>query len=180
MTYQEWNRIIDFVRERCKKEREKGYMIHSSQYSEGSRKGIRFILNDAEGAMFAEQYTGLTYFSDYKAMEDRVCACIDKLKATADEKKNVAVPCYKKERVDMVRAMEMIARAVNDELVFEYWLVFGVADGDIDETTTDDELEYYVEDETFAEIMDTFLNLMVRAKKSGGLYFNGIVSKEVQ
>jgi hypothetical protein len=82
-----------------------------------------------------------------------------------------------RERTKIVRAMETLARAVNDEDVFEYWLILGVADGDIDETTTDEELEYYIENETFAELMETFLNLMSKAKKSGGLYVDGVVSK---
>ena len=83
-----------------------------------------------------------------------------------------------KERYEMVRAMETIARAVNDEDVFEGWLMCGVADGDIDETTTDEELEYYIDDKHFAELMDTFLRVMSRAKRSGGLYCDGIVSRE--
>lgn len=81
------------------------------------------------------------------------------------------------ERVEMVRAMELIARAVNDESVFMLWLTCGVADGDITATTTDDELEYYIEDERFADLMDTFLDLMNRAYQSGGLYADGIISK---
>ena len=81
-------------------------------------------------------------------------------------------------RTEVVRAMETLARCVNDEEVFEGWLICGVADGDIDETTTDEELEYYIEDETFAELMETFLRVMARAKKSGGLYVDGVVSKE--
>ena len=80
-------------------------------------------------------------------------------------------------RIEVVRAMETLARAVNDEVVFERWLICGVADGDIDKTTTDEELEYYIEDERFAELMQTFLNVMARAKKSGGLYVDGVVSK---
>ncbi len=80
-------------------------------------------------------------------------------------------------RTEVVRAMETLARCVNDENVFEHWLVLGVADGDINETTTDEELEYYIEDETLAELMDTFLNLMSRAKRCGGLYVDGVVSK---
>lgn len=80
-------------------------------------------------------------------------------------------------RTEVVRAMETLARCVNDEEVFEGWLICGVADGDIDETTTDEELEYYIEDGTFAELMETFLRVMARAKKSGGLYVDGVVSK---
>lgn len=84
----------------------------------------------------------------------------------------------KKLRTDVVRAMETLARSVNDEMVFEGWLMCGVADGDINATTEDEELEYYIEDETFAELMGTFLRVMARAKKSGGLYVDGVVSKD--
>lgn len=80
-------------------------------------------------------------------------------------------------RIKVVRAMETLARAVNDEYVFEEWLMCGVADGDIDETTEDEELEYYIDDATFAELMGTFLSVMVSANKSGGLYVDGVVSK---
>lgn len=83
----------------------------------------------------------------------------------------------KKLRTEVVRAMETLARCINDEEVFEGWLICGVADGDIDETTTDEELEFYIEDNTFAELMETFLRVMARAKKSGGLYVDGVVSK---
>lgn len=82
-----------------------------------------------------------------------------------------------KARTKVVRAMETLARAVNDEMVFEEWLMCGVADGDIDATTEDEELEYYIDDETFAELMGTFLNVMKNAYKSGGLYVDGVVSK---
>lgn len=89
------------------------------------------------------------------------------------------------ERVKMVKAMELIARNINDEEIFcNRWLVAGVADGDIDygDMSADDaaveEMEYYIEDEAFADLMDTFLRCMASAKKSGGLYCDGVVSKE--
>lgn len=85
-----------------------------------------------------------------------------------------------KTRVNVVRAMETIARCTNDESAFDLWLSMGVADGDIDENSTDEELEYYCDDETFADLMDTFLKLMARAKKSGGLYCDGITSEEAE
>lgn len=84
----------------------------------------------------------------------------------------------KSDRIKTVRAMEHIARQINDEDVFVRWLLVGVADGDIDGTEKDEDLEFYIEDDTFAELMDTFLRVMVRAYKSGGLYCDGIVSKE--
>ena len=83
----------------------------------------------------------------------------------------------KKERVAMVRAMEFIARQINDEEIFESWLTYGVADGDIDETTTDEEIEYYTDNETFGDLMGLFLRLMVRAEERGGLYCDRILSE---
>ena len=80
-------------------------------------------------------------------------------------------------RTKLVRAMETIARCVNDEDVFYRWLLCGVADGDIDNDTTDEDLEYYCEDKTFADLMERFLDLMTAAKRSGGLYEDRIVSK---
>lgn len=85
----------------------------------------------------------------------------------------------KLDRVKMVSAMEYIARQVNDEEVFEGWLVCGVADGDIPygQIGDEDDLEYYLEDDNFADLMACFLRVMTRAKKSGGLYCDGVVSK---
>ena len=80
-------------------------------------------------------------------------------------------------RAKVVRAMETIARCVNDEEVFYPWLLCGIADGDIDDDTTDEDLEYYCEDKTFADLMERFLDLMTAAKRSGGLYEDKIVSK---
>lgn len=83
----------------------------------------------------------------------------------------------KAERIQAVRAMDFLARAVNDEYDILLWLEEGVADGDIDENTTDEELLDYVEDDqTFAELMRTFLRTMYTAKKDGGLYIDGVVS----
>ena len=74
--------------------------------------------------------------------------------------------------------MEYIARQVNDEDVFEYWLTMGVADGDIKygDLSTDDIDDYYIDDKNFKEMMTTFLILMNKAYKSGGLYCGDVVS----
>lgn len=62
--------------------------------------------------------------------------------------------------------------------------VLGVADGDIEYGDLSvgpddaDELEYYMEDEPFADLMDTFLRCMAHARRDGGLYCDGVVSKE--
>lgn len=93
------------------------------------------------------------------------------------------------DRIKMVKAMEYIARKVNDETVFEYWRINGVADGDIEkgDLSVHDELsaefqseyadlEYYVQGDEFATLMRDFLHLMKRAQRSGGLYCDGILS----
>ena len=83
-------------------------------------------------------------------------------------------------RKKMVAAMEFIARQINDEDVFEDWLVNGVADGDIKYGSLDPEEvdDYYIEDDNFRDLMDLFLGLMRGAKRSGGLYCDEIVTKE--
>ena len=84
----------------------------------------------------------------------------------------------KKERITAVRAMEFLVRSVNNEELLEPWLIEGVADGDIDENTPDEELEDYVaDDKYFSELMDLFLRIMNAARKDGGLYIDGVVSE---
>lgn len=90
------------------------------------------------------------------------------------------------DRIKMVKAMEFVARQVNDEGVFESWLIGGVADGDIkygdlevrDEDRED--LAVYIEDESFADLMHTFLYVMKNASRSGGLCCDRVVDKEEQ
>ena len=84
------------------------------------------------------------------------------------------------ERAKMVLAMEYIARQVNDEEVMEEWLMYGVADGDVsygDLSRIETVWDYIEDDESFAELMGTFLSVMSGAKKSGGLYCGNAVSK---
>ena len=87
----------------------------------------------------------------------------------------------KNERIKMIKAMEYIARQINDEDVFAGWLVSGVADGDIDYADLSEEddgtVSYYTDDERFAELMQTFLWCMKEAYKDGGLYCGNVVSK---
>lgn len=87
------------------------------------------------------------------------------------------------ERIKIVKAMELLARQINDESVFMSWLISAVADGDIEYGDLDvssedvENLDYYIEDDAnFADILDTFLDCMARARKSGGLYADGVVS----
>lgn len=80
-------------------------------------------------------------------------------------------------RAKVVRAMETLARCINDEDIFDSWLMLGVADGDINGNEDDEDLDYYCSDDNFAELMGLFLRLMKRAAKSGGLYEDEVVSK---
>lgn len=79
-------------------------------------------------------------------------------------------------RIEMVKAMETIARAINDEEVFEYWLVNGLPDG-----TEPEDYEDYTDDENFADLMFEFAELMKRAcsdeDNRGTFYVNGVVSE---
>ena len=86
-------------------------------------------------------------------------------------------------RIKMVKAMEFIARQLNDEYIYESWAIFGVGDGDIDyadlscdEEAESEDFKYYIKDKEFSDLMELFVHLMARAKKSGGLYCDGIVS----
>ena len=83
-------------------------------------------------------------------------------------------------RKKMVLAMEFIARCVNDEDVFEPWLTIGVADGDISRESLDtaEVDDYYVDDDNFRDLMDGFLRMMALAKEYGGLYCDGIMTRE--
>ena len=90
------------------------------------------------------------------------------------------------ERIQMVKAMEFIARSVNNEdLFYDIWLVDGVADGDIErgdltvrasDMEHDGNMEYYTDNENFASLMSLFLDLMHEARKDGGLYCDDTVS----
>lgn len=92
-------------------------------------------------------------------------------------------------RANFVRAMEMIVRSLNDEGMINGWLMCGVADGDINGKETDEELEYYCDDENFADLMACFCRTMRRAlndhefdeedlsKGNEILYFDDVVSK---
>ena len=83
------------------------------------------------------------------------------------------------ERAKVVKAMETMARCINNENIFEFWLWGGVADGDITEDTTLEDIidEGYTKDETFKDLLDLFMKLMYKASKDGGLYCNYISSK---
>lgn len=91
------------------------------------------------------------------------------------------------ERIKMVKAMEYIARNLNDEDGISLWLMYGVADGDIeygDLSVKDEDFDeygfgYFIEDKHFAELMGIFLIMMNRAFKPGGLCCDGVVSSDI-
>ena len=84
------------------------------------------------------------------------------------------------ERIKAVKAMEFLARQINDEEVFDGWLTNGVADGDIEygdlivREGDAEALEYYIRDDDFRDLMKTFLRRMTAAYRSGGLYCGNI------
>ena len=81
-------------------------------------------------------------------------------------------------RKKAVLAMEFLARAINDEEVFEGWLMGGVADEDIPNGCWDVELvdDMYVEDNIFRDLMRCFMRRMCGAYKSGGITVDGVNS----
>lgn len=94
----------------------------------------------------------------------------------------------KKERAEMLVAMDLIARSINDEdITINRWLVGGVADGDIDyDGLCDHESnvtnlmgdDWYMDDKHFADIIDCFMHCVSLARADGGLYCNGVVAGE--
>lgn len=153
------------------------------EYADG-RKGIceNVLRGENKYAEFETEQEADAFASDLNGRIDddvkhlfpvyRAEECTDE---SADEEP--APKINVKERIAVVRAMETVARAINREGIFETWLCLGVADGDIDESTTDEELMYYVEsNETFGELMSTFTNMMKKVHTNGGLYVDGVAS----
>lgn len=85
----------------------------------------------------------------------------------------------KQERTKMIKAMEFIARHINDESIFDSWLVTGVADGDIEYGDFSDVFvdEFYLEDDNFKDLMLLFMRLMNAANIYGGICCDNICSK---
>ena len=81
-------------------------------------------------------------------------------------------------RNQLVLAMERLVRSVNDESLLMTWLMYGVPDGDIKNYTVEEVDDSFVEDEMFAVLMGMFLRIMAQAEEDGGLYADGVVSKE--
>ena len=93
------------------------------------------------------------------------------------------------ERMKMIKAMEMIARCVNNENIFDLWLELGVPDGTYEYGDLDvskDSIDGFYcggegwnqqdADRNFSYLMTVFLDLMYDARDSGGLYCDGVIS----
>ena len=91
-----------------------------------------------------------------------------------------------RERMMAVKAMEFMARQVNDGEVFDIWLMGGVADEEIEYgdftihsgVETDPAYDYASDPDTFSYLMGCFLRTMSAAYKSGGLWCGGVVSDD--
>lgn len=79
-----------------------------------------------------------------------------------------------KKRCDMVRAMDLIVRHLDNEDCMMVWLSEGVSDGDITTNTTDEDLAWYTGDDAFAGLMSLFLELCSFAENHGGMLVDGI------
>lgn len=73
------------------------------------------------------------------------------------------------ERIAALKAMAVLAKAANDETAIDYWLTYGIADGDED---SDEQLEYYTEDDIFKDIIEAFFETM---RQSEGVYIDGVL-----
>lgn len=89
------------------------------------------------------------------------------------------------ERLKMVKSMEFIMRQLNDETIFDGWLTYGVADGDIeygDLSVTNDDIEtlgYYINKDVFESLMDEFVHTIRLASRNGGLFCAGVVGGDL-
>lgn len=86
----------------------------------------------------------------------------------------------KKERKQLVLAMETVVRSLNNGVRLHSWLMSGVADGDLNsDSTWADVDDWYVEDGHFTDIMNLFCRIMKYATINGVngiLYCDGIIS----
>ena len=81
-------------------------------------------------------------------------------------------------RAKAILAMEYLARQMNNEDIFERWLMGGVADGDIPYGSFDIENvdSYYIKPENFKDIACCFMRMMITSYGNGGLYCGSVVA----
>ena len=88
----------------------------------------------------------------------------------------MVIPRNIENRKKAILAMEYLARSVNyEDLFYNIWLSEGVPDGDIPFGSLDlaDVADCLVEDDdTFDNIMETFLKVMYLARGNGDLFFD--------
>lgn len=83
------------------------------------------------------------------------------------------------ERIAVIKAMDLIVRSLNDERDILWWLEDGVPDGEINEDTLEEDLQWLVEeDDMFADIMSTFTKIMRRQPVNGAMWVDNVLSKE--
>lgn len=86
------------------------------------------------------------------------------------------------EKGKMIKSMETVIKNLNNKRFLYWWLMYGVADGDITEETTDEEAEeMYGEDLT--DLMNLFARIMYSATKENlenymksTFYCDGVIS----
>jgi hypothetical protein len=84
-----------------------------------------------------------------------------------------------KERIAVIKAMDLIIHNLNDERDIFWWLENGVPDGEINEDTPEEDLQWLVEeDDMFADIMSTFTKIMRRQPVNGAMWVDNVLSKE--
>ena len=86
----------------------------------------------------------------------------------------------KQERITAVRAMDTIAKMLNDEREYARWAMMGIPDGEIDENTKDEEIEWLCDDDIFPDLLFNFCRVfgMKKEKATGFLYCDGVIGKE--
>ena len=86
----------------------------------------------------------------------------------------------KQERIQAVRAMDTIAKMLNDERKYEWWAMMGIPDGEIDENTKDEDIEWLCDDDIFPDLLFNFCRVfgMKKEKATGFLYCDGVIGKE--
>ena len=83
------------------------------------------------------------------------------------------------ERIKMLEAMDFIARSFNDERAIHAWLTCGLPDGTVEDGITD----CFIDDDSFADIMDSFVYVMAtychsnKEDREATLYCDGVRSK---
>ena len=92
------------------------------------------------------------------------------IKYQGNEKMEGVLKMIIDKRIELLKAMGYIASCINDDDIMERWLMCGIPDGDTN-------FANYCEDEELEDIIHEFLVAMSRAKKSGGLYCDGIVGQ---